>query len=450
MKIKFLYLIAALVLFANCSESPSDPTPFTEEISTESSSDMDSSTSISSSSVFESSSSNQVSSSSILDSSTEGPSVSSSSVTPSSSSSIFQRSSSSKRHNDLVEPDAPLSSSGSGVATIPLRSFIDSNETRTVNLRVLYPAEEGKLDTGFFSLNQCFLYEDGSFKCKQGQCMENVGGTISVPYGGITIQVDYHDNDSSAYGRYFHESTETTLLFDVNLGDSAITSYIPYSNIPEFDKANVKSHLETLSTNGCEVLFRYEGYYRLYAEGLPEGIILYHDGSGLNPTVRYSPFASANSEDFEKITEHYTSLSNPETTDSIINEIPSIQSLVDYCEQEHGSHCNNGLFDVFTEKKSQITLTIEKILSSILFPRTNTVAGSLRIPITRKIWQDTVMVGNCPTSPKGIPAASSTFQQKFLQAPSIGLSSTRTNTDVAAQCKSRANSSNFLRKNACF
>lgn len=153
MKIKFLYLIAALVLFANCSESPSDPTPFTEEISTESSSDMDSSTSISSSSVFESSSSNQVSSSSILDSSTEGPSVSSSSVTPSSSSSIFQRSSSSKRHNDLVEPDAPLSSSGSGVATIPLRSFIDSNETRTVNLRVLYPAEEGKLDTGFFSLN---------------------------------------------------------------------------------------------------------------------------------------------------------------------------------------------------------------------------------------------------------------------------------------------------------
>ena len=306
MKIKFLYLIAALALFANCSESPSDPTPFTEEISTESSSDMDSSTSISSSSVFESSSSNQVSSSSILDSSTEGPSVSSSSVTPSSSSSNFQRSSSSKRHNDLVEPDKPLSSSGSGVATIPLRSFIDSNETRTVNLRVLYPAEEGKLDTGFFSLNQCFLYEDGSFKCKQGQCVENVG---------------------------------------------AITSYIPYSNIPEFDKAKVKSHLETLSANGCEVLFRYEGYYRLYAEGLPEGIILYHDGNGLNPTIRYSPLASANSEDFEKITERYTSLSNPETTDSIINEIPSIQSLVDYCEQEHGSHCNNGLFDVFTEKK---------------------------------------------------------------------------------------------------
>ena len=82
--------------------------------------------------------------------------------------------------------------------------------------------------------------------------MENVGGTISVPYGGITIQVDYHDNDSSAYGRYFHESTETTLLFDVNLGDSAITSYIPYSNIPEFDKANVKSHLETLSATGAK------------------------------------------------------------------------------------------------------------------------------------------------------------------------------------------------------
>lgn len=140
--------------------------------------------------------------------------------------------------------------------------------------------------------------------------------------------------------------------------------------------------------------------------GLPEGIILYHDGSGLNPTVRYSPFASANSEDFEKITEHCTSLSNPETTDSIINEIPCIQSLVDYCEQEHGS----------------------------LFPRTNTVAGSLRIPITRTIWQDTVMVGNCPTSPKGIPAALST----------------RNNMDVAAQCKSRANSNNFLRKNACF
>ena len=356
MKSKFLYLIAALALFVSCSESPIDFTLSTEEISIESSSATDSSSSIldssatdsssiSSCSVSASSSSNQVSSSSATSSSFSSP------VTRSSSSSIFLRSSSSKKHNDLVDSYIPLQNSSSSAGAIPLQAFIDSNETRAVNVRVLYPVEEGKLDTGFFSTGQCFLYEDGRFKCKQASCIENVGGTIGVPYGDIIITVDAQSKDSGAYSRYFHESTETTLLFDLNLGDSAITSYIPYNNIPEFDKEKVKSHLETLSANGCEVLFRYEGYYRLYAEGLPEGIILYPDGSGLNPTVKYSPLASEFSIAIERTTENYTSLSNPEKRDSIIYEIPSIQSLVDYCEQEHGSHCNDGLFDVFTEKK---------------------------------------------------------------------------------------------------
>ena len=181
--------------------------------------------------------------------------------------------------------------------------------------------------------------------------MEEVGGTIGIPYGGITISVNAQNKDSSAYSRYFHESTETTYLFDLNLGDSAVTSYIPYYNIPEFDKAQAKSHLETLSANGCDVLFRYEGYYRLYAEGLPEGIIFYHDGIGLNPTIRYSPLASEYSIPVEKITEDYTCIYNPEKADSITNEIATIQWLVSYCEKEHGSHCNDGIFDVFTEKK---------------------------------------------------------------------------------------------------
>ena len=351
MKIKVLYLIAALGLFVGCSEGLIDSTVFFEDISTESSSSTDSSSSIQdsseavSSSVSASSSSNQVSSSSTTSSSF------SSSVTHSSSSSILQRSSSSKRHNDLVEPGIPLNSSGSDVATIPLRSFIDSNETRAVNVRLVYPVEDGKLDTGFFSLGQCLLYEDGSFKCKQSSCMEEIGGTIGIPYGGITITVNAQNKDSSAYSRYFHESTETTYLFDLNFGDSAVTSYIPYYNIPEFDKAQAKSHLETLSANGCEVLFRYEGYYRLYAEGLPEGIIFYHDGIGLNPTVSYSPLALEYSIPVEKVTEHYTCLYDPEKADSITNEIATIQWLVSYCEKEHGSHCNDGIFDVFTEKK---------------------------------------------------------------------------------------------------
>ena len=295
MKPKFLYLIAALGLFVSCSEGPLDLTHFIEDLSTESSSATDSSSSIqdssNSSNQNSSSSSNQVSSSSAPSSSF------SSSVTHSSSSSILQRSSSSKKHNDMVDPGIPLNSSGSDVATIPLRSFIDSNETRAVNVRLVYPVEDGKLDTGFFSLGQCLLYEDGSFKCKQSSCMEEVGG-------------------SSAYSRYFHESTETTYLFDLNLGDSAVTSYIPYYKIPQFDKAQAKSHLETLSANGCDVLFRYEGYYQLYAEGLPEGIIFYHDGIGLNPIY------------------------DQEKADSITNEIATIQWLVNYCEKEYGSHCN--------------------------------------------------------------------------------------------------------------
>ena len=338
MEPKFLYLIAALGLFVSCSEGPLDLTHFIEDLSTESSSATDSSSSIqdssNSSNQNSSSSSNQVSSSSAPSSSF------SSSVTHSSSSSILQRSSSSKKHNDMVDPGIPLSSSGSDVATIPLRSFIDSNETRAVNVRLVYPVEDGKLDTGFFSLGQCLLYEDGSFKCKQSSCMEEVGGAIGIPYGGITITVNAQNKDSSAYSRYFHESTETTYLFDLNLGDSAVTSYIPYYNIPEFDKAQAKSHLETLSANGCEVLFRYEGYYRLYAEGLPEGIIFYHDGIGLNPTIRYSPLAMEYSIPVEKITEDYTCIYNPEKADSITNEIATIQWLVNYCEKEYGSHCN--------------------------------------------------------------------------------------------------------------
>ena len=319
MKPKFLYLIAALGLFVSCSEGPLDLTHFIEDLSTESSSATDSSSSIqdssNSSNQNSSSSSNQVSSSSAPSSSF------SSSVTHSSSSSILQRSSSSKKHNDMVDPGIPLSSSGSNLATIPLRSFIDSNETRAVNVRLVYPVEDGKLDTGFFSLGQCLLYEDGSFKCKQSSCMEEVGG-------------------SSAYSRYFHESTETTYLFDLNLGDSAVTSYIPYYKIPQFDKAQAKSHLETLSANGCDVLFRYEGYYRLYAEGLPEGIIFYHDGIGLNPTIRYSPLAMEYSIPVEKVTEHYTCIYDQEKADSITNEIATIQWLVNYCEKEYGSHCN--------------------------------------------------------------------------------------------------------------
>ena len=212
MKIKVLYLIAALGL---CSEGLIDSTVFFEDISTESSSSTDSSSSIQdssatvSSSVSASSSSNQVSSSSTTSSSF------SSSATHSSSSNILQRSSSSKKHNDMVDPGIPLSSSGSDVA-IPLRSLIDSNETRAVNVRLLYPVEDGKLDTGFFPLGQCLLYEDGSFQCKQASCLEEVGGTIGIPYGGITISVNAQNKDSSAYSRYFHESTETTYLFDLS------------------------------------------------------------------------------------------------------------------------------------------------------------------------------------------------------------------------------------------
>ena len=340
MKIKVLYLIAALGLFVSCSEGLIDSTVFFEDISTESSSSTDSSSSIQDSSEAVSSSSAMDSSSFILDpSATDSSSSFSSSVTHSSSSNILQRSSSSKKHNDMVDPGIPLSSSGSDVA-IPLRSLIDSNETRAVNVRLLYPVEDGKLDTGFFPLGQCLLYEDGSFKCKQASCMEELGGTIGIPYGGITISVNAQNKDSSAYSRYFHESTETTYLFDLNLGDSAVTSYIPYYNIPEFDKAQAKSHLETLSANGCEVLFRYEGYYRLYAEGLPEGIIFYHDGIGLNPTVSYSPLALEYSIPVEKVTEHYTCLYDQEKADSITNEIATIQWLVNYCEKEYGSHCN--------------------------------------------------------------------------------------------------------------
>ena len=355
MKSTFIHLFVVLALLVACSETTDYTSTSLIEALEESSSarsisssDFDS-TSSSSDSVLSSSSIPAPSSSSLPISSSSSKPVSSSSshlsssVTRSSSSSLFLRSSSSKKHNDLVDSYSPSQSSSSNA--IPLQSLIDSNETRVVNVRLLYPVEDGKLDTGFFSPGQCFIYEDGRFKCKQSSCVAYVGGSISIPYEGITIQANASSRDS-LFTRFFQGSTETTLLLDLNLGDSAITSYIPYNDIPEFDKAKVKSHLETLSANGCDVLFRYEGYYQLYAEGLPEGFILYHDGSGINPTSYYTPGFGG-----EKVTEPYTRISDPETTDSIKNEITSIQSLINTCEQERASHCYNGIFDVFTEKK---------------------------------------------------------------------------------------------------
>jgi hypothetical protein len=118
---------------------------------------------------------------------------------------------------------------------------------------MLYPVEDEKLDTGFFNVSDCEFSLDGMFKCAQRGCVAYVGGT------------------------YASGSTDKLLLIDVNLGDSALTSFIPYADFPEFNENRARNFLSTFRKESCTTLYHYEGNYQLEAEGLPEGIILYAD-----------------------------------------------------------------------------------------------------------------------------------------------------------------------------
>ena len=148
--------------------------------------------------------------------------------------------------------------------------------------RLLYPVENGALDTGYFDQGDCEILSDGSFACRQKSCVEYVGGYISLHSEGM-----FPGDGSEKHAQYFRGSTDETRLIDINLGDSALTSYIPYADIPKFDIDDIKSKLSTLPAATCTTLIQFVSNYKMSASGLPEGFVLHLDANfALKPSER--------------------------------------------------------------------------------------------------------------------------------------------------------------------
>lgn len=209
-------------------------------------------------------------------SATDEGSGSSSSVILSEGSAEVEESSSSVAlsSSSNLEPVAYSSSS-----FVQLREDTEDS-TRLTIYRFLYPRADMSLDTGYFNGYECNVEMDGKFSCIQRSCVPVEGGQIDIPQSYGILAVDAKNRDGG-YSEYFHSSTDITRLVDINLGDSALTTFIPFADIPEFDRDGFLEQLSVLPAEPCSTLFRFEGNYLLQADGLPEGIILYRDGQGI-------------------------------------------------------------------------------------------------------------------------------------------------------------------------
>jgi CCR4-NOT transcriptional regulation complex, NOT5 subunit len=312
----------AAAFFASCSDNANDPIPALSEYSSNSetvlsSSEMDDSNSesLSSNSQSKGSSSSEVSSSSaktpsssanVQSSSAKAQSSSakdssasaqgsSSSATTTVNSSTAKNSSSSTATSSNTTPSssAGAKSAGSNGNSSIFEPVVRSSSSysklrnepedeRHKIYRLLYPVENGALDTGYFDQGDCEILSDGSFACRQKSCVEYVGGYISLHSEGI-----FPGDGSEKHAQYFRGSTDETRLIDINLGDSALTSYIPYADIPEFDIDDIKSKLSTLPAATCTTLIQFVSNYKMSASGLPEGFVLHLDANfALKPSER--------------------------------------------------------------------------------------------------------------------------------------------------------------------
>ena len=312
----------AAAFFASCSDNANDPIPALSEYSSNSetvlsSSEMDDSNSesLSSNSQSKGSSSSEVSSSSaktpsssanVQSSSAKAQSSSakdssasaqgsSSSATTTVNSSTAKNSSSSTATSSNTTPSssAGAKSAGSNGNSSIFEPVVRSSSSysklrnepedeRHKIYRLLYPVENGALDTGYFDQGDCEILSDGSFACRQKSCVEYVGGYISLHSEGM-----FPGDGSEKHAQYFRGSTDETRLIDINLGDSALTSYIPYADIPEFDIDDIKSKLSTLPAATCTTLIQFVSNYKMSASGLPEGFVLHLDANfALKPSER--------------------------------------------------------------------------------------------------------------------------------------------------------------------
>ena len=323
MKGKFIHRLSATIVITigiliGCSDNVSDVPNASSEISSdqtnssalESSGSEVSSSEISgsapSSSANPNSGSGPSSSAAALSSQAENPT--SSATDPSSSAKIPSSSAgaSSAGNSANSSSSGPIARSSSSYSK--LRD--EPQDERHKIYRLLYPVENGTLDTGFFDQGGCDIKTDGSFTCNQKSCIEYVGGYISF-HSEAMFPNDEH------YSKYFQGSTDETRLIDINLGDSALTSYIPYADIPEFDINDVKSKLSTLPAATCTTLVQFVSNYKMSASGLPEGFVLHLD-------------ANFNFETRERVTEPYSMIFPKEELDTVKANIGENEKRIEH------------------------------------------------------------------------------------------------------------------------
>ena len=323
MKGKFIHRLSATIVITigiliGCSDNVSDVPNASSDISSdqtnssalESSGSEVSSSEISgsapSSSANPNSGSGPSSSAAALSSQAENPT--SSATDPSSSAEIPSSSAGTSSAGNSADSSSsgPIARSSSSYSK--LRD--EPQDERHKIYRLLYPVENGKLDTGFFDQGSCDIKTDGSFTCNQKSCIEYVGGYISF-HSEAMFPNDEH------YSKYVQGSTDETRLIDINLGDSALTSYIPYADIPEFDINDVKSKLSTLPAATCTTLVQFVSNYKMSASGLPEGFVLHLD-------------ANFNFETRERVTEPYSMIFPKEELDTVKANIGENEKRIEH------------------------------------------------------------------------------------------------------------------------
>lgn len=249
---------------------------------------------------------------------------SSSEVHGSSSSAIISSSDAAESSTDIiVSSDAAESSSSSEAEQMlssssdiaqddpkPMSSFsidelmsIYNEDPRKKNYRLLYPRNDGVIDTAFFPFDECQINNNGTFVCTQNLCWPEIGGKIKVDIGGIEVSLSVAQKDHPSYSEFFHSSNDKNLLIDLNLGDNPLTHYIPYANIPEILQRGMKGKFSKLPSASCSALKKVTEPYLFQAIGLPEGMILYCDSNHTDYTsTNEEPYALLFPEDkLEKV-----------------------------------------------------------------------------------------------------------------------------------------------------